>query len=114
MNFVRWEQISLQWHMNDLDHLCLDRRVLKAVLNEMVALVAFPESADSFGFTPNVSQGQVPLVCSMHAAGLVEHSGRSIVFHEHRAVEVNDCDHASGAQASVRFKGPAREPAQSI
>ena len=73
MNVARWEKISLHWHMDDLDHLCLDRRVLNAVLNEMVALGAFPKSIDYFGFNHNISQGQVPIVRSMQAAGFVEH-----------------------------------------
>ena len=47
--------------------------MLNAILHDMVALGAFQDGADSLGFTPNVSQGQVPLVRSMHAAGFVEH-----------------------------------------
>ena len=68
--FVRWTRSSMEWQFKDTSHLGVPHAGLHPILEEMVALGAFPCNDQSLGMTATPEQGL--LLQPLKVAGLVK------------------------------------------
>ena len=68
--FVRWTRSSMEWQFKDTLHLGVPHAGLHPILEEMVALGAFPCNDQSLGMTATPEQGL--LLQPLEVAGLVK------------------------------------------
>ena len=68
--FVRWTRSSMEWQFKDTSHLGVPHAGLHPILEEMVALGAYPCNDQSLGMTATLEQGL--LLQPLKVAGLVK------------------------------------------